>query len=332
MCARAGSSSTTIRRTTTPCESSTAFTNDRSLLPVGSHPDLATSAHQVLADPWPRDDRRRAVPRRRRVISCRRSLGSRLHRADRFTPDVEAVPPADRCGGSGGGGHSSPSARRRTRERRAVARRRGLDAGDTSPTCGRRSSTASVTPRTSTRSASSCGGCSARPATSPPTPPIHGSTILSRGCPPRECPERCPCRDSATAGPPAPAASSARTFCRSNNPCAKVAVVFVAIRYQGESRRRDGRLVRRSASAGADTSLPDVGPERRAPGSSCFWSERGCGRRGAIVGGRGGAARTSATAGASTLAIRTRRLRHLAVLGAPPESRIDVSIICKHSG
>lgn len=36
--------------------------------------------------------------------------------------------------------------------------------------------------------------------------------------------------------------------------------------------------------------------------------------------------------GTSTLVIKTRRLRHLAVLGASPRPRIDVSIICKHSG
>ncbi len=143
-------------------------------------------------------------------MACHRSLGSQLYRAARFTPDAEAVPTR--------------------RPMRRQPRRRSLEAVSSSansrtprccstprPRCWPDPAdlrtailNSTVTPRTSTRSASSCTGCSARPATNPPTPPTHSRIYgpLS-GVSPRECPERCPCRDSATAGPPSPATSSA---------------------------------------------------------------------------------------------------------------------------
>jgi hypothetical protein len=258
------------------------------------------------------------------MMGRRRSLSSRLHRAARFTPGVEAVT-------AGRPARRQPRAEvagvrelvHKTRERRAA--RRGRDAGDASPTCGRRSSTASATPRTSTRFASSCSGCSRRSTTNPLAPPTRGSTTLSGACPPRNCPERCSCRDSARAGPLSPAASSARTFCRSNIPCANVC----------RHSRRDqvSRPVqapfpddwfRRSASADADTSLADGGSERPAPGSYCFWRERRWGAAGRAIAGQLWRSRPDERASSvSTLVLGTQRLRHSAVLGAPRHLSID---------
>jgi hypothetical protein len=113
----------------------------------------------------------------------------------------------------------------------------------------------------------------------------------------------------------------------------RFAVVFVAIRSQGESR------------TAADDWFADqraLAQTRRCPTldlSALRQDRPASGRkRGAAPpavrysAAAGGAARDERQSGAVTLVIRTRQLRHLAVLGAPPQSRIDVSVISKHSG